>query len=40
VAALLEEMHWDEDTLVTINKQGDSLRLKEALANYFEITLL
>jgi sulfite reductase (NADPH) flavoprotein alpha-component len=40
VAALLEEMHWDENALVTINKQGETLPLREALTNYFEITLL
>jgi sulfite reductase (NADPH) flavoprotein alpha-component len=40
VASLLEEMKWDENTLVTINKDGDTLPLKEALAAYFEITLL
>ncbi|MEH7503531.1 sulfite reductase subunit alpha [Neobacillus drentensis] len=40
VASILEEMHWDEEALVTINKQGESLPLKEALTNYFEITLL
>lgn len=40
VALLLDEMKWDEETLVEINKQGDTLSLKEALTNYFEITLL
>ena len=40
VAAILEEMNWDADTAVIINKQGDTLPLKEALTNYFEITLL
>ncbi|MEW9670063.1 sulfite reductase subunit alpha [Ammoniphilus sp. 3BR4] len=40
VAALLEEMKWDDETLVEINKQGDTLSLKEALTTYFEITLL
>lgn len=40
VAAILEEMKWDENTEVIINKQGDSLPLKEALTNFFEITLL
>ncbi|WP_053362537.1 sulfite reductase subunit alpha [Bacillus sp. FJAT-27251] len=40
VAALLEEMQWDEDTIVTINKQGETLPLKDALTNSFEITLL
>jgi sulfite reductase (NADPH) flavoprotein alpha-component len=40
VAMLLEEMEWDENTAVTINKQGETLLLKEALTTYFEITLL
>jgi sulfite reductase (NADPH) flavoprotein alpha-component len=40
VASLLEEMKWDGETVVTINKQGDTLPLKEALTTYFEITLL
>jgi sulfite reductase (NADPH) flavoprotein alpha-component len=40
VASLLEEMEWDDETLVTINKEGDTLPLKEALTTHFEITLL
>jgi sulfite reductase (NADPH) flavoprotein alpha-component len=40
VAVLLEEMKWDPEFNVTINKQGDTLPLKEALTSYFEITLL
>lgn len=40
VAALLEEMKWDPEFAVIINKQGDTLPLKEALTSYFEITLL
>ncbi|MDR6999146.1 sulfite reductase subunit alpha [Neobacillus niacini] len=40
VATLLEEMHWDEEAVVTINKQGETLPLKEALTSFFEITLL
>jgi sulfite reductase (NADPH) flavoprotein alpha-component len=40
VASLFDEMHWDEEALVTINKQGETLPLKEALTTYFEITLL
>lgn len=40
VASLLEEMKWDEETLVTINPQGDTLPLKKALTAHFEITLL
>jgi sulfite reductase (NADPH) flavoprotein alpha-component len=40
VASLIEEMKWDLETEVTVNKQGDTLPLKEALTAYFEITLL
>lgn len=40
VNALLEEMKWDPEFTVTINKQGDTLPLEEALTSYFEITLL
>ncbi|MED4729792.1 sulfite reductase subunit alpha [Aneurinibacillus migulanus] len=40
VAVLLEEMKWDAKMDVTINKQGDTLPLKEALTTHFEITLL
>lgn len=40
VNALLEEMGWDEEQAVIINKQGDTLPLKEALTTHFEITLL
>lgn len=34
VASLLEEMKWDPEFTVTINKQGDTLLLKEALKSY------
>lgn len=40
VTSLLEEMKWDTEMAVTINKQGDTLPLKEALITHFEITLL
>ncbi|WP_428908160.1 sulfite reductase subunit alpha [Niallia sp. Krafla_26] len=40
VEAILEEMNWDAQTPVSINKQGETLPLKEALTNHFEITLL
>ncbi|MEH7255447.1 protein CysJ, partial [Neobacillus niacini] len=40
VASLLEEMKWDAEMAVTINKQGYTLPLKEALTRHFEITLL
>lgn len=40
VAALLEELKLDSEVDVVINKQGETLPLKEALTSYFEITLL
>ncbi|MEW9670142.1 assimilatory sulfite reductase (NADPH) flavoprotein subunit [Ammoniphilus sp. 3BR4] len=40
VDILLEEMKWDPEEKVTINKQGDVLSLKEALLSHFEITVL
>ncbi|WML45883.1 sulfite reductase subunit alpha [Neobacillus sp. PS3-40] len=40
VASILEEMKWDAEIVVTINKQDDTLPLKEALTTFFEITLL
>ncbi|WP_354669979.1 sulfite reductase subunit alpha [Paenibacillus sp. BSR1-1] len=40
VASLIDEMAWDEEASVIINKQGETLPLKEALTSYFEITLL
>ncbi|MBM4762903.1 sulfite reductase subunit alpha [Bacillus sp. B15-48] len=40
VAMLLDEMQWDPEESVVINKQGDTLPLREALATYYEITLL
>ncbi|MGO4889912.1 sulfite reductase subunit alpha [Anaerobacillus sp. MEB173] len=40
VGAILEEMNWDAEQAVSINKQGDTLSLKDALTTYFEITAL
>ncbi|WP_088014642.1 sulfite reductase subunit alpha [Gottfriedia acidiceleris] len=40
VASLINEMKWDEEAVVTVGKQGETLSLKEALTSYFEITLL
>lgn len=40
VAAIIEEMKWDAEQTVTINKQGDTLPLKEALTTFFDITAL
>ncbi|KYG34769.1 assimilatory sulfite reductase (NADPH) flavoprotein subunit [Alkalihalobacillus trypoxylicola] len=40
VDLLLNELNAESNEIVTINKQGDVLPLKEALTNYFEITIL
>ncbi|CAH0346038.1 assimilatory sulfite reductase (NADPH) flavoprotein subunit [Bacillus sp. CECT 9360] len=40
VGMLLEEMKWDPEEIVTVNKQGDVRPLKEALTFHFEITVL
>jgi sulfite reductase (NADPH) flavoprotein alpha-component len=40
VAALIQEMKWDEEEVVTVGKQGETMPLKEALTTYLEITLL
>ncbi|MGJ7910024.1 assimilatory sulfite reductase (NADPH) flavoprotein subunit [Neobacillus sp. LXY-1] len=40
VSLLLEQLSWNADETVTVNKQGDALSLKEALRTYFEITVL
>ncbi|MCM3693436.1 sulfite reductase subunit alpha [Neobacillus niacini] len=40
VAAILEEMHWDEEAVVTVGKQGETLPLGKALTDHCEITLL
>nr|WP_295971238.1 sulfite reductase subunit alpha [uncultured Bacillus sp.] len=40
VSSLIEEMNWDPAAEVMINKQGDTLSLKESLTEFFEITLL
>lgn len=40
VASILDEMNWNEEEVVTVGKQGETLPLKSALTNYFEITLL
>jgi sulfite reductase (NADPH) flavoprotein alpha-component len=37
---ILEEMEWDEEAIVTVGKQGETLSLKKALTSYFEITML
>ncbi|MFE5323252.1 sulfite reductase subunit alpha [Paenibacillus sp. NPDC056579] len=40
VALIIEVMKWDAETPVVINKQNETLPLKEALLKHFEITLL
>ena len=40
VESLIQKMGWDSEELVTINKQGEVLPLKEALISHFEITTL
>ncbi|MGN9865957.1 assimilatory sulfite reductase (NADPH) flavoprotein subunit [Bacillus swezeyi] len=40
VDMLFEELKWDPNETVTVDKQGESLTLKEALTSYFEITIL
>ncbi|KAA6476143.1 assimilatory sulfite reductase (NADPH) flavoprotein subunit [Bacillus swezeyi] len=40
VDMLFEELKWNPNETVTVDKQGESLPLKEALISYFEITTL
>ncbi|SFD89558.1 sulfite reductase (NADPH) alpha subunit [Bacillus sp. OV194] len=40
VDLLLEELHWNPEEIVTVNKQGDVAPLKQALITNFEITVL
>src|SRR5699024_5210417 len=40
VDQLIDKMNWNGEELVTINKQGDQLSLREALISNFEITVL
>lgn len=40
VDMLLEELKWDPEENVTVNKQGDVRPLREALISHFEITVL
>lgn len=40
VDLLLQEMNWDTEEIVTLNKQGDVRPLKEALISHYEITVL
>lgn len=40
VDLLIQEMNWDADKEITVNKQGDVLPLKKALISHYEITVL
>ncbi|TCZ78143.1 assimilatory sulfite reductase (NADPH) flavoprotein subunit [Paenibacillus albiflavus] len=40
VEQLIEELIWDPEALVTVNKDGDVLPFREALFSYYEITVL
>lgn len=40
VIALLEQLKWNAEELVTINKEGELASLKDALTIHFEITVL
>ncbi|MCM3690668.1 assimilatory sulfite reductase (NADPH) flavoprotein subunit [Neobacillus niacini] len=40
VSLLLEELKWNPEESVTINKQGEVLSLKDALSTFYEITTL
>nr|WP_263327435.1 assimilatory sulfite reductase (NADPH) flavoprotein subunit [Neobacillus sp. Marseille-Q6967] len=40
VELLLQELNWDPNQTVTVNKQGETLPLKDALVAYYEITKL
>ncbi|SDH47701.1 assimilatory sulfite reductase (NADPH) flavoprotein subunit [Alteribacillus bidgolensis] len=40
VDKLLDEMSWDPDELITINKKGEQRSLREALISIYEITVL
>lgn len=40
VEMILQEMKWDPEEIVTVNKQGDVRSLKDALHSHFEITVL
>lgn len=40
VRQLLDVLPWDPDVRVTVNKQGETLTLKEAFTSHYEITVL
>lgn len=40
VSAILDEMKWDAETLVSVGKQDETMSLKDALSQHFEITAI
>lgn len=40
VDAIIEKINWDPNEVITVNKQGDSLLLRNALLHYYDITTL
>lgn len=40
VQLVMKELNWNPEEVVTVDKQGERLPLKEALTSYFEITVL
>ena len=40
VSELIETLVWDPEEIVPINDSGDTLTLRDALTNHFEITKL
>ncbi|MGG4491148.1 assimilatory sulfite reductase (NADPH) flavoprotein subunit [Metabacillus idriensis] len=40
VDMLIQQMNWDADQQIAVNKNGDLLPLKKALISYYEITVL
>ncbi|WP_071394001.1 assimilatory sulfite reductase (NADPH) flavoprotein subunit [Bacillus tuaregi] len=40
VDTLLQELKWNPDEKVTVNKQGEACTLKDAFISYFELTVL
>lgn len=37
---IIQEMNWNPDEVITVNKQGETRSLREALISYYEITVL
>lgn len=40
VEKIISKANWDAEEMISINKQGDELSLRDALLNHFEITVL